>query len=100
VSYDSPQLLPLLLTRTSSSGVFVSRPTLVQTGCIRTSGAFLELVGYALQLFFFVEVGGNVVCFALAERIQLFAGLFAGFCVARGDVDCGAILDKAFTVGC
>jgi hypothetical protein len=63
---------------------------------MRTSGAFLQFVGDALELFFFVEVGCDVVGFAFAKRVQLFAGLFAGLSVARRYVYGSTILDEAF----
>ena len=49
-----------------------------------------------LEGVFLVQVGGYVVGFAFAEGVQFVAGFFAGFLVARGDVDCCAVADEAF----
>jgi hypothetical protein len=63
---------------------------------VRTASPLLQLISDLLELLFLVKVRGDEVCFALAQRIQLFACLFAGFGVARGDVDRGTVLDEAF----
>lgn len=63
---------------------------------MRTSSTLLQFIGDVLQRRFFVQVCGDVVCFAFAEGVEFFAGLFACFGVARGDVDRCAVLDEAF----
>jgi hypothetical protein len=62
----------------------------------RTSGTFLQFISDALEFFFLVEIGGNVVGFAFAKGVQLFTCLFAGLRVARGYVYCSAVLDESF----
>ena len=64
--------------------------------CLRTSSSLLQLISDVLQRRFFVQVCGDVVCFALSEGIELLASLFACFGVARGDEDGCAVLDEAF----
>jgi hypothetical protein len=48
------------------------------------------------EIFFFVEIGCDVVCLAFAERIEFSTRLFAGGGVARGNVDVCAVLDEPF----
>lgn len=62
-----------------------------------TSSALLQFLGYPLHILHLVQIGCDVVRFALAECIELPACLFACFCVARGYKDVGAILHEAFT---
>lgn len=61
-----------------------------------TSSPLLEFFSNLLDVGLFVQVCGDEVGFALTEGIELFARLFAGFCVARGYIDGCAVLDEAF----
>ena len=47
-----------------------------------TSSALLQLLGYPLHILHLVQIGYDVVRFALAERIELLACLLACFGVA------------------
>ena len=68
----------------------------VEGGGLLTSSALLQLLGYPLHIFHFVQIRCDVVRFALAECIELLACLFTCFCVARRYKDVGAVLYEAF----
>lgn len=65
-------------------------------GWRRTAGPFLQLICDSLDVFLLVQVRGDVVCPAFAERVKLFACLLARFGVAGGYVYVGAVLHEAF----
>jgi hypothetical protein len=64
--------------------------------CVRTSSPLLQFISYVLRCILFVQVRGDVVRFALPERVQLFTSLLTRFRVSGGYIDGGAVPDEAF----
>jgi hypothetical protein len=62
----------------------------------RTASALLQFLCNVFKIFFFVEIGCDVVCLAFAERVEFSTRLFAGRGVARGNVDVCAVLNEPF----
>jgi hypothetical protein len=99
-AYGAPQLDPLLLTRTSSSAgrgqLCVRQARRCRQDVKLTASAFLQLRDNGLQRLLLVEVGGDPVGFACAQRVELRARGCAGGRVARRYVHVGAVGDEAF----
>lgn len=81
----------VLGTKEFISTIVAADKTTQQEAEKRTALTLPELFGQSFDLFFLVEIGWYGMGFTLTQRIELFDCLVTRFCVARRDVDCGAI---------